>query len=105
MSNRRRGRTKLLSHVMHLVVGCRRHHLRHRGGEVDGEQMLLPACWGGMTLLVRDMGRAAREKGRIVLWRPMADPFNMLVLVTCGLCTGPELVDVLLVCPLLKLPP
>jgi hypothetical protein len=55
----RRQRSELLPHVMHLMVGCGRHHLRHRGGEVDGRWRLLPSCRGRRMLLVRDLGRTA----------------------------------------------
>ncbi len=52
----RRRRSKLLPHVMHLVVGCGRHHLRHRGGEVDWGWRLLPSCKGRRTLLAQVVG-------------------------------------------------
>jgi hypothetical protein len=55
----RRCRSELLPHVMHLVVGCGKHHLQHRGGEVNGRWRLLLSCRGGRTLLVLDVGCAA----------------------------------------------
>ncbi len=59
LSNRRRGRSKLLPHVMHLVVGHGGHHWHHGVGEVDRRRKLLPTCWGGRILLARDVRHAA----------------------------------------------
>jgi hypothetical protein len=72
----RRRRSKLLPHVMHLVVGCGRHHLWHKGGEVDGGRRLLPSCRGGRTLLVQDVRRAARGRRQNHLVEPCGQPVH-----------------------------
>jgi hypothetical protein len=72
----RRRRSKLLPHVMHLVVGCGRQHLQHRGGEVDGGWRLLPSCRGGRTLLVRDVGHAAGVQRRNCLVEIHGQPIH-----------------------------
>jgi hypothetical protein len=102
----RRQRSKLLPHVMHIwwygaggiICGIVVVKLMGQGGccQVAGAG---GCCWR------RTWHTRLEDKGRIIFWSPVGDPFIMLVLIVYGLYAGPGLAHVLLVCLLLMLPP